>query len=383
MALSSVVAPYTVGSTGYAISNGPTGTLQDPYNLTSINTIGGTWGSFSGPPVLVGPIPFGPVSGPNLGSPVSSPGSYATYTNAGIINAMFQFQLVVTSGNRFISVTLPTSQGNYILSYNGVNITITNPSNTTVYSGANNYTYIQIVRTAVMLLFRTGTSYASIETVYISPIVETQDSFRILIYNNNTYNGTYIGGFTVYNITPGSPYTALEVTGPMVINNAPYKYTGSSAFSVLGLVGPTGSTNSLTYNPSSGVVSYDNTFTTQSAFNTALTNILSVDAIQYTLDTGTGNIWPFIRGNSATPSVVTSGFASVYGINAISFANAASTLGTSPSGAWSTMFTSNSMTHVGDSCQATVVNVTNSKIYRVTFVIGGASIGSIIVERIL
>jgi len=383
LALSAIVSPYIVGTAGYVISNTPSGTLTNPTNLTSVNTLGGTWGSFTGTPVVLGSIPGGPASGPHLGAPLSTPGSYATYTNGGKIDAMFQFQLTVSPGNRYISVTLPTLQGNYILSYNSVNIVIIAPGNTTVYSGTYAYTYVQIVRTAVMLLFRTGTSYASAATVYTSPIVDTQDSFQLLIYNNGPYDGTFMSDFTVYNLTPGPPYTTLEVAGPLVINNAPYKYTGSSAFSVLGLVGPTGSTNTLRYNPSSGVVSYDNTFTTQSAFNTALTNILSVDAIQYTLDTGNGNIWPFIRGNLATPSVVTSGFASVYSINPISFANTALTLGTSPSGAWSTMFTSNSMTHVGDSCQATVVNVTNSRIYRVTFVIGGASIGSIIVERIL
>jgi hypothetical protein len=157
---------------------------------------------------------------------------------------------------------------------------------------------------------------------------------------------------------------------------------GSKGYVHTGITGPTGSTNTLTYNASNGVVSYSNNFTANSALAASVGTILSVDALQYQFNSTAGSIWPLVRGNSATPAITNSGYASINGQSPIMFANLLATLSSST---WSTFITTN-MSKNGDSLQATIQDSTNSKIYRATFIAGPTGppvTGTIIIERLL
>ena len=120
-----------------------------------------------------------------------------------------------------------------------------------------------------------------------------------------------------------------------------------------------------------------------SGFNAASPTIVTADALQFQLNPSSGNVYPQVRGNSATPVINFSVFASLSGQTyALVFTNGGTTLSAST---WTSFFTTN-MGSGGDSAIINVQDTTNSRIYRVTFCLGSASgngSGTIFVERLI
>ena len=189
-----------------------------------------------------------------------------------------------------------------------------------------------------------------------------------------TYSYAVTGGNHVYQFTAGTGSITWSSVNPLNI-------TSSNGLNLVGLTGPTGSTNTLTYNSSSGLVSYSNNFTTQTSYGTATGTVLTVDALQFQLSQTT--VYPQIRGLTAgTMTVNWSGTASVAAGTGVTFGNGGTTISSS---AWVNLFATN-MSSGGDSATIIINDATNTKTYRGTFIRGTASgvgSGSIIVERLL
>jgi hypothetical protein len=130
------------------------------------------------------------------------------------------------------------------------------------------------------------------------------------------------------------------------------------------LVGTTQLTSTVTGLGSSGYLS---TPIKRTAFNQLAPTIVTLDAIQYQFYNTTATAQ--IRGNSATPLVAFSGYASIFGQSSIMYVNTGIILNATT---W-TDVDATGMSNVGDTNIFILQDTTNSKMYRATFAVGGAT----------
>ena len=115
-----------------------------------------------------------------------------------------------------------------------------------------------------------------------------------------------------------------------------------------------------------GSSGYLSTPITRSAFDDTSLTIVSTGAIQYRFYDVTATAQ--IRGNSATPTVAFSGYAAIYGESSIMYVNT----GTLLSVDWIDV-EATGMSNIGDTNIFTLQDITNSKMYRCTFAVGGSN----------
>ena len=287
--LGAVVPAYTIGSVVYAIGPSASGTLNSPTNLTSVNTVGGTWGSFSGTSFSLTSLTFS--------TDAYSSGS-ATYTNGGTINAIIQFSVGVAvgqTGNSSLTFTFGTSAGNYTVTYIGAGsgvtgLSIKNPASAVVYSFSSPFPiYVQVIRTTTALAFQfSTTSFASVATVYTTPAITPTDVFTVNSIVNMNYTGNSIANFKIYSLSIGNPYTTMEVDGPVVINDS--AYSGTNALTVSGpTLLQTGLTVSGNITATTGTTTLGTT-NMSGNLNMNLCNITNLGADGFSFNTLTGGI---------------------------------------------------------------------------------------------
>ena len=116
-----------------------------------------------------------------------------------------------------------------------------------------------------------------------------------------------------------------------------------------------------------GSSGYVSTLITRTAFNAGSNTIVTNGAIQYQFYDATATAQ--IRGNSATPTVAFSGYASILGQPPIMYVNASMALDATT---WSNVETTG-MSNRGDTNIFILQDTTNSKMYRATFAVGAAA----------
>jgi hypothetical protein len=194
--------------------------------------------------------------------------------------------------------------------------------------------------------------------------------YQVLVGNDDGAGGGYIHMSSDYGITwiQNTNAGLRKWYGVSISDTAQYETAvvngGYIYTSGVDLVGNTQLTSTVTGLGSSGYLS---TLITRTAFNQSALITLTNGAIQYRFFDATATAQ--IRGNSATPTVAFSGYASIFGQSPIMYVNTGTTLNATT---WTTV-EATGMSNIGDTNIFTLQDFTNSKMYRCTFAVGGSS----------
>jgi hypothetical protein len=262
------VLPYTAGALVYQINQGLTGSnslISDP--ITSTNTVGGSWSGvssvYAGSPISPNVNINGAITGVRF-----TGGQTATYSNGGVIPAVFQFFVNIDYDIAPLnSVSFVTSGGNYSIMVSNSTTWVQNPSGVvSAISWGGTAGYFQVIRTYNSLVFYGSPSSqnaANSSTPVIYSGITPFDQMSILFNegggNTPAYQYGYIQYYSVYTLAAGSYYTSLVANGPVILSNT-LSNVGTATFgSNIFLTAPGSNAYAgtvLSYNTGTGAVKY-------------------------------------------------------------------------------------------------------------------------------
>ena len=374
LTLSAVATPYVVGSVSYQLQTSDKATKTFPDQLDSVvNTYGSTWQNFSGKITnltgfpttemlntswqagqnysrLANPFyPSGSIVnflgkyyyalGDHYSSNLNQPPSVywkefklfnlfygTTYFSGSVtfvnnrISSMFEWRFNVPKGGSagpfVLNVLFGTTLGNGYFTFgtnDNYDLYVNDPFGNNVYISSELYwNYVRVVRTPILYVFLAGPDGVTYNEIYRNAgVVPTLDSVVINFHDPSNFGSVEMYDFKVYDVTPGSVNTVMNVNGPVEIDNSTFPdkqaltVLGSTTFNnglfLNGITGPTGN-KFLSYDNTSGLISYNSNFlnVTNSYTNVSATTLLTngVPSPWNTTFSASGNVLIFANFSS-------------------------------------------------------------------------------------